>query len=378
MARKYLDATAQYLEMYRQLIGPYAYGKFALVENFWETGYGMPSFTLLGPQVIRFPFILHSSYPHEILHNWWGNSVLVDYEKGNWCEGLTAYLADHLVQEQRGLGDEYRRSTLQKYRDYVRDGRDFPLTEFRERHSAATEAVGYGKALMMDHMLRRQIGDDAFRAGLATFYRQHRGQRASFDDLRAAFEAAAATDLRGFFEQWTTRAGAPVLGVDNVQVQKNDAGFVVSGLLRQTQTSDPYSLQVPITVMTANGPRTSVVNTSEREQTFAITVDAAPLSLHVDPMFDLFRLLDPRETPASIGQIFGEPQILAVLPAAADETQREQYRTLINAWMSDTHNIEVVAGQRLGRRFPTIDASGFWGVRIVLRLNCSCRPRPNK
>ena len=102
LARKYLDATAQYLEMYRQLIGPYPYGKFALVENFWETGYGMPSFTLLGPQVIRFPFILHSSYPHEILHNWWGNSVFVDYEKGNWCEGLTAYLADHLVQEQRG------------------------------------------------------------------------------------------------------------------------------------------------------------------------------------------------------------------------------------------------------------------------------------
>ena len=70
--------------MYRQLIGPYPYGKFALVENFWETGYGMASFTLLGPQVIRFPFILNSSYPHEILHNWWGNSVFVDYASGNW------------------------------------------------------------------------------------------------------------------------------------------------------------------------------------------------------------------------------------------------------------------------------------------------------
>ena len=60
-------------------IGPYPYDKFALVENFWETGYGMPSFTLLGPEIIRFPFILHSSFPHEILHNWWGNSVFVDY-----------------------------------------------------------------------------------------------------------------------------------------------------------------------------------------------------------------------------------------------------------------------------------------------------------
>ena len=62
----------------------------------------MPTFTLLGPQVIRFPFIINSSYPHEILHNWWGNSVFVDYDTGNWCEGLTAYMADHLIQEQRG------------------------------------------------------------------------------------------------------------------------------------------------------------------------------------------------------------------------------------------------------------------------------------
>ena len=88
LADRYLSATAQYIEMYRGLIGPYPYGKFALVENFWETGYGMPSFTLLGPQIIRFPFILTSSYPHEILHNWWGNSVFVDYPTGNWCEGF--------------------------------------------------------------------------------------------------------------------------------------------------------------------------------------------------------------------------------------------------------------------------------------------------
>ncbi len=167
LAGKYLEATAQYVEMYRDLIGPYPYGKFALVENFWETGYGMPSFTLLGPTVIRFPFILHSSYPHEILHNWWGNSVFVDYESGNWCEGLTAYLADHLIKEQRGQGAEYRRDALQKYRNYVQEGDDFPLSEFRSRHSAATEAVGYGKTLMVFHMLRRQLGDEVFRRALA-------------------------------------------------------------------------------------------------------------------------------------------------------------------------------------------------------------------
>ena len=86
---------------------------------------------------------------------------------------LTAYLADHLVQEQRGKGDESRRATLETYVDCVKAGRDFPLTEFRSRESAATEAVGYGKALMGFHMVRRELGDDAFRKILAAFYREN-------------------------------------------------------------------------------------------------------------------------------------------------------------------------------------------------------------
>ena len=104
LAAQYLDATVRYLEMYGKLIGPYPYKKFALIENFFESGLGMPSFTLLGPKVIRLPFIINSSYPHEILHNWWGNSVFPDYEKGNRSEGLTAYLSDHLLKEQQGEG----------------------------------------------------------------------------------------------------------------------------------------------------------------------------------------------------------------------------------------------------------------------------------
>jgi hypothetical protein len=43
LAVRYLDATARYVVMYEKLIGPYPYTKFALVENFWETGFGMPS-----------------------------------------------------------------------------------------------------------------------------------------------------------------------------------------------------------------------------------------------------------------------------------------------------------------------------------------------
>jgi len=343
LAGKYLEATAQYVEMYRELIGPYPYSKFALVENFWETGYGMPSFTLLGPTVIRFPFILHSSYPHEILHNWWGNSVFVDVEKGNWCEGLTAYLADHLVKEQRGQGAEHRRATLQKYRDYVKEGRDFPLVEFRSRHSAATEAVGYGKTLMGFHMLRQLVGDEVFAQGLQRFYRQYRGQRASFADIEEVFKKASGEDLGPFFEEWITRPGAAKLAVtvDGMAQTPGSLSYRIRGRIDQLQDGPPFRLRVPLALQTAAGTETASIELDGSSTGFDLVVDAQPLALHVDPAFDVFRLLDPRETPPSIGQIFGDPEVLAVLPSAADEAERAAYRDLAEGWASDAHAVEV-------------------------------------
>jgi aminopeptidase N len=312
------------------------------VENFWETGYGMPSYTLLGPQVIRFPFILSSSYPHEILHNWWGNSVFVDYDTGNWCEGLTAYMADHLVQEQRGRGDEYRRDTLQKYRSYVREGRDFPLTQFRSRHSAATEAVGYGKAMMVFHMLRQRLGDDAFRKWAARFYREYRGRQASFADVRRSMEAVAGQDLGRFFADHVERPGAARLKVSLTGLRGSaEGGYEVAFVVEQTQPGPALQLDVPVVVQSLGKAATATVRLEERSGAATVRTDAAPVTLHVDPAFDVFRLLDPRETPASIGQIFGEPTVLAVLPSKAPAAEQEAWRQLVLGWKSESHAPDV-------------------------------------
>ncbi|HET8700673.1 MAG TPA: M1 family aminopeptidase, partial [Nitrococcus sp.] len=174
LARRYLVATAKYLRLYSRLIGPYPYAKFALVENTRQTGYAMPSFSLIGSQVLRLPFIPYTSYPHEILHDWWGNGVWVDYASGNWSEGLTTYLADQLLAEQRGQGAEARRAALQKYADFVSHARDFPLAAFKARHGEVTQAVGYDKGMMFFHMLRMRIGDARFIQGLRRFYADNR------------------------------------------------------------------------------------------------------------------------------------------------------------------------------------------------------------
>ncbi|MCP5275141.1 MAG: M20/M25/M40 family metallo-hydrolase [Burkholderiales bacterium] len=334
LAQKYLDTTAQYIGMYNKLIGAYPYDKFALVENFWETGYGMPSFTLLGPKVIRFPFILHSSYPHEILHNYWGNGVFVDYASGNWAEGLTAYLADHLVNEQRGKGEEYRRDVLQKYADFVGKEKDFPISRFVSRHSSSSEAVGYGKTMMFFHMLRRQVGDDDFVKALRRFYTQFKFKQAAFGDLQTQFSEATGQDFSALFDQWVQRTGAPQLVLQEAVTEKTPQGFKLKGVLSQMQDGELYQLQVPIAVHLQDESQAyqTQVAMNQRTQAFEMNLEARPLRVEVDPQFDVFRRLDSREIPAALSQGFGAEKPLLVLPADTDAQMLKAYEQLAEYW----------------------------------------------
>ena len=42
LSGSYLKAVARYIALYRNLFGPYPFDKFAVVENFFPTGYGFP------------------------------------------------------------------------------------------------------------------------------------------------------------------------------------------------------------------------------------------------------------------------------------------------------------------------------------------------
>ncbi len=317
LANMYLEATSQYIEMYSDLLGPYPYKKFALVENFWETGYGMPSFTLLGSRVIRLPFILHSSYPHEILHNWFGNGIYVDYETGNWAEGLTAYMADHLIKEQHNNAADYRRGTLQKYTDYVSNQNDFPLMDFRSRHSSSTEAVGYGKALMFFHMLRQALGDKFFVQGLNTFYEKHKFSNAGFEELRKAFEGTSRNDLKGFFDQWVSFSGAPELKINQAKVVKVDNGYQLKATLEQVQKNRNYSLRVPLAVTMEGESKVyqTHLEIKDKSHKIELKLPAKPLRLDIDPEFDVFRRLDRNEIPPALSQVYGANKVLVVLPS---------------------------------------------------------------
>ena len=328
LSDKYLDATQRYISVYENLIGPYPYKKFALVENFWETGFGMPSFTLLGPKIIRFPFIINTSYPHEILHNWWGNSVFPDPNSGNWSEGLTAYLSDHLIKEQQGNAKEYRQETLQKYADYVLGGRDFPLNEFRFRHSSPSEAIGYGKSLMFFHMLRQELGDKTFIAGLQDFYKGNKFKFASFDDLQRSFEKVSGKDLKIEFDQWIKRSGAPKLKMSDVKVKKEKGGYILTALVEQVQIEEAYHLRVPVAVRMEghNKAYQTVAVMNKKWLELTIRLPLQPLRLDIDPEFDVFRRLDRNEIPPALSQALGAKKMLILLPSSANERLLKSYQ----------------------------------------------------
>lgn len=333
LADAYLDAAARDIAMYAGLIGPHPYKKFALVENFWETGFGMPSFTLLGPTVIRLPFIINSSYPHEILHNWWGNGVYPDYAKGNWSEGLTAYLSDHLFKERDGSGAEYRVATLQKYTDYVRSGKDFPLSGFRSRFSPSSEAVGYGKSLMFFHMLRLELGDDLFREGLRAFYKTYLFRYATFEDIRSSLETVSRKNLKPLFNQWIARTGAPALALGKTDVLASGKEYLLTAVLEQTQEGAAYLLRVPVAV-TLEGREEAVLTTVEmngKKADLRLRLPARPLRLDVDPEYDLFRRLGRDEIPPALSLALGAKKMLILLPAAARAELLAGYREFAQA-----------------------------------------------
>ncbi len=297
----YFERTRAYIAMYEEMIGPYPYAKFATVENWFPTGYGMPSWTLLGSQVLRLPFIPYTSFGHEIAHNWWGNSVFVDTDQGNWCEGLTVWCADYHYKELESseAALDYRRNVLKDYAGYVQDpAKDFPLNEFKSRHSGATRAVGYGKGMMVFHMVDRLIGREAFLAALRQVAAEHQYKPAAWSDFMAAFGARGGVDLSAFADQWLRRTGAPELALADVEFGEDAVSF------RLTQTGGTYDLQVPVVVSGDAGVQEHVLSLKDASAAFRLPA-AGARQVAVDPGCDLFRRLHPQEIEPTLRQVLG-------------------------------------------------------------------------
>lgn len=300
----YISKLESYIDRYIKMFGSYPYTKFTAVSNFFSTGYGMPSFTLLDRNIISFPFIKDISLGHELLHNYWGNSVFVKPNTGNWSEGLTTFQADYLYEKEKGpdFAREYRANILRDYQNYVTRDTVFALRNFTERNSAASRLIGYGKGMMFWSMLEDNLGQERFLLGLQTIIHKKTFQFISYDDFRLIFETLSDRSLTTFFDQWINRTDVPSLSLDT-----RNGSSANENILSITQKTDtPYSLEVPVRINFNDGTSKDMLIFTD--QLFVETVIheiSSIKSIVLDPDFRLMRTLLSSENPPTLSRYFG-------------------------------------------------------------------------
>jgi aminopeptidase N len=364
----YLDKTATYIDRYSDTVGAYPFPGFHVVSTPMQVGLGFPGMTYMGTKVLRLPFILETSLGHEVLHNWWGNGVYVDYATGNWAEGLTTFMADYAFAQAKGQGRAMRFRWLADYAAMPRRS-DEPVNTFISRHHGASRILGYNKVAMIFVMLQADIGTEAFDAGVRLLWDRFRFKRASWDDLRVVFEATSGHDLERFFEQWVDQAGAPALRLKSVRTTPSGDGHQVTFTLIQ---DDPaYAVSVPVTVETSDGPRRFRVPFMDRIERFTLDVDAAPTAVEIDPDAEMFRRLAVGEVPVIMRAITLAPDVIMAL--AVDDEDLAAAADALGAKLVDGTVERVIrfaaplfnkpliligAGTRLGRLLGSADLFG--------------------
>jgi hypothetical protein len=290
ISKEYLDLSERYINFYENLIGAYPYSSFTVVSSPFPTGLGMPSLTYISEKILKYSFIKTRSLPHEIVHNWWGNGVRVDYNFGNWSEGLTTYLADYwqveLASEQ--AAQEMRYGWMRNYAS-ITDEDEKSLQAFTTRHHTASSTIGYGKGAMFFHMLRKTIGNEPFINCLKVFWLKYRFKSASFHDIREACQSHTNIDLTVFFDSWIPTVGAPELRATITQTMPSD--YLVS-----VNQGGNWVYPLDIDISSDTHVIESTIMMHGNEITIPISVDnVTSTKIKLDPNFNVWRQLHATE-----------------------------------------------------------------------------------
>jgi aminopeptidase N len=242
---------------------------------------------------------------HEIAHQWFGNSVTErDWDDVWLSEGFATYFA-LLYQEQFEGRDAFSSALARSRQAILASAKNLPETAVVHRNledlGKVLNTFVYQKGGWVLHMLRREIGADAFWAGIREYYRRYRDGNASTNDLRAVMEQVSKRNLGQFFTQWLHRFGNPRI---EAAWSHHASRGTVDLTLRQTQPGETYSLSVDVDVVTPAGTRRETVRLADRTATVSLKVDAEPSAIRIDP--DTWLLAEMVITAQSTSPVSGE------------------------------------------------------------------------
>src|SRR6185369_14489381 len=212
---------------------------------------------------------------HELSHQWFGNLVTMKWWDDLWlnesfAEVMGYQATDALFPEWHALDMFVAAEGLSAIRRDAIAGVQPVKTAVHhpdEISSLFDPSIVYAKGGRLLRMLQQYIGDDAFRAGLKTYFEAHAYGNTEGSDLWAAMGKASGKDIASFMDAWLTRSGFPLVTAtqDGAKVTLHQEHF-----LDDPAKADPGPLwPVPLFANLAGMPDSS--DKRELKQTAAST-----------------------------------------------------------------------------------------------------------
>jgi aminopeptidase N len=281
--------TPAMIDLFSNKLGvDYPWEKYAqtMVDDFVAGGMENSSATTNTATSLRNPK-LAPEYPtgedplisHELGHQWFGDLVTTKDWRNIWLnEGFatfmeTLWIESHFGKEQA----DYDRWQNSRSWFAMKNLYGKPIVRHDFDDSSEFDGNAYDKGGRVLYMLRRQIGDAAFYAGLKHYLEVNRGKNVVTADLIKAIEEATHINVDQFFDQWVYGAGAPKLEI-NYSYDKDKKQVAL--LVNQTQQREGYvglfRLPVDVEVANASGPKLYPIVVSKESEVFTFPSDSAP------------------------------------------------------------------------------------------------------
>ena len=158
---------------------------------------------------------------HETSHQWFGNLVTMQWWNDLWLNESFAtimeYVAvDALYPAWQTWNTFASQETLSALRRDQLAGVQAVKAEVNHPDEISTlfdPSIVYAKGARLLKMLRSYIGEDAFRNGLQTYFKEHAYGNTVGADLWRAFSVSSGKDIEAFMDTWISQSGFPLIQV---------------------------------------------------------------------------------------------------------------------------------------------------------------------
>src|SRR5437899_1340522 len=223
---------------------------------------------------------------HELGHQWFGDLVTCKDWGSIWLNEGFATFSETVWQEAHFGKDRADYERWKSAREWFGQASLFKKPMVRRdfaEDSDEFDGNAYGKGGWVLYMLRRELGEEAFYAGIKHYLQSNRGQNVVTADFAKAIEEATHRNIDEFLGQWVYGAGAPRF---NVKYSYDEAKHQVALAVKQTQKREGavglFRVPVGVEITTASGAKLYDIWVTKEEKAYTFPADQKPLMVIFD------------------------------------------------------------------------------------------------